>query len=265
MEIKDMDFLQRIMLARIELKAPKGQYSDYGQYAYRSLDDIMEAVKPVNLKYFLHLELHDAIELIGERFYVKATAQLYDMQDEEHLKMIQAVGYAREAQQKPKMDESQTTGSASSYARKYALNALYLIDDNKDADTDEYKREIEQGQQDLQQEAKEEIAGYKQFLIDNGEDIVALEQWICENEGVNRIEQLSFDKVYGQWKNLAAQKRIQIREQERQEIARQKSEYEQAVKAQQGAPDDAGAMNERRDMRGVNPENDPQPLDFDWG
>lgn len=263
MEIKDMGFLQRITLARIELKAPKGQYSDYGQYAYRSLDDIMEAVKPVNLKYFLHLELHDAIELIGERFYVKATAQLYDMQDEEHLKMMQAIGYAREAQQKPKMDESQTTGSASSYARKYALNALYLIDDNKDADTDAYKREIEQGQQDLQQEAEKEIAGFKQYLINNGEDVMALEQWICENEGVNRIEQLDFNKVYGQWKSLAAQKRTQLREIERQEIARQKAEYEKAVNAQQNTPDNAN--NGQRDMRGVNPENDPQPLDFDWG
>lgn len=132
MTINEMSFLQRINLAQVELKAPKNQYNDFANFKYRNAEDILEAVKPVNLKYSLHLSVDDAIVQVGDRHYIKATATLRDVMGNDEPLIVSA--WAREPLSKPKMDESQTTGSASSYARKYALNGLYLIDDTKDAD-----------------------------------------------------------------------------------------------------------------------------------
>lgn len=117
-----------------ELKAPKGNYNSFGKYKYRSCEDILEAVKPLLSQNELALTLTDEIVGVGNRVYVKATARLTDGEHE-----IQTVAYAREADSKKGMDESQITGTASSYARKYALNGLFCIDDAKDADTDAYK------------------------------------------------------------------------------------------------------------------------------
>lgn len=110
------------------LKAPKGQYNAFGKYKYRNCEDIMEAVKP--LLGDLALIVSDDIQLIGDRYYVKATATL---SDGEHSVSVSA--FAREALDKKGMDDSQITGATSSYARKYALNGLFAIDDTKDADT----------------------------------------------------------------------------------------------------------------------------------
>lgn len=109
------------------LKAPKSQYNEFGGYAYRSCEDILAAVKP--LLGDVPLTLHDEIVLIGERYYIKATATFWSQPP------VETVGWAREAASKKGMDESQITGAASSYARKYALNGLFAIDDIKDADT----------------------------------------------------------------------------------------------------------------------------------
>lgn len=120
-------------LAEIQqkLKAPKGQFNKFGNYAYRSCEDILEAVKP--LLGDLVLTVNDELVAIGEgeaaRFYVKATAKITDG---EHT--VENAAFAREAADKKGMDDAQITGSASSYARKYALNGLFLIDDTKDAD-----------------------------------------------------------------------------------------------------------------------------------
>lgn len=111
-----------------ELKAPKNQYNSFGGYNYRSCEDIMMAVKP--LLDGCVLTLTDEIVSIDGRFYVKATAKLEDGDEE-----ISVSAYAREAETKTKMDVSQITGASSSYARKYALNGLFLIDDVKDADS----------------------------------------------------------------------------------------------------------------------------------
>lgn len=116
-----------------KLKAPKSQYNSFGNFKYRSLEDIVEAVKPLLKEHGATLTLSDDIIDIGGRIYVKATAHLMH-QD----KAIQTVAYAREAETKKGMDEAQITGSASSYARKYACNGLFAIDDTKDADTDEH-------------------------------------------------------------------------------------------------------------------------------
>ena len=114
-----------------ELKAPKGQTNKFGGYRYRSAEDILEAVKPLLNKYNAYLTVSDDIVEVGGRVYVKATATLH----ESHKGEIESTtAFAREAEVKKGMDDSQITGSASSYARKYALNGLLCIDDTKDAD-----------------------------------------------------------------------------------------------------------------------------------
>lgn len=142
-KIEDMPFLERVTHAQNELKAPKNQHNKFGNYDYRSAEDILEAVKPINVKYGLHLFLEDNIEMLGDRYYLKVTAVLSDSWDKENSNTIRVTSFAREAQMKKGMDEAQITGSASSYARKYALNGLYLIDDTKDADTNEQKEETD--------------------------------------------------------------------------------------------------------------------------
>lgn len=129
--------MEALRLIQQELKAPKGQYNSFGKYHYRSCEDIVESVKPLLAKHGVQLTLSDDIVMIGDRIYVKATATLYDEKGATET----ATAFAREPEQKKGMDESQITGTASSYARKYALNGLFLIDDTKDPDTDEYRQQ----------------------------------------------------------------------------------------------------------------------------
>ena len=130
-----------LMAVQAELKAPKNQHNSFGKYNYRSAEDIIEAVKPLLKDNGLFLNMSDDIVLIGDRYYVKATVKVVDVVTGES---VQTSALAREAAQKKGMDESQVTGTASSYARKYALNGLFAIDDNRDADTDEYARQTSQ-------------------------------------------------------------------------------------------------------------------------
>ena len=130
-----------LMAVQAELKAPKNQHNSFGKYDYRSAEDIIEAVKPLLKENGLFLNMSDEIVLIGDRYYVKATVKVVDVVTGES---VQTSALAREAAQKKGMDESQVTGTASSYARKYALNGLFAIDDNRDADTDEYARQTSQ-------------------------------------------------------------------------------------------------------------------------
>lgn len=115
------------------LKAPKSQYNSFGKYAYRSCEDILEAAKPLCIENGLVLTISDEIIEVGGRIYVKATATVADAQIESE-GVISVTGFAREPEDKKGMDSSQITGAASSYARKYALNGLFSIDDTKDAD-----------------------------------------------------------------------------------------------------------------------------------
>lgn len=121
------------------LKAPKGQFNKFGKYNYRSAEDILEAVKPLNAEQGLLLTLTDEPILVGAWNYIKATARITDGTDS-----LEVTAFARESEIKKGMDTSQITGTASSYARKYALNGLYLIDDTKDADTDAYQQQNNQ-------------------------------------------------------------------------------------------------------------------------
>jgi len=114
-----------------ELKAPKGQTNKFGGYSYRSAEDILEAVKPLLNKYNCFLTVSDEIVEVGGRVYVKATATVHESHSDP---IALTTAFAREAEVKKGMDDAQITGSASSYARKYALNGLFAIDDTKDPD-----------------------------------------------------------------------------------------------------------------------------------
>lgn len=134
---------QRVGDIQHKLKAPKGQYNSFGKYNYRSCEDILEGVKPLLKEHNLALLIDDEIVQIGERYYVKATAKITDGRE-----FVSTTAYAREPDTKKGMDESQITGATSSYARKYALNALLCIDDTKDADTmDNSKKPVQQTQE----------------------------------------------------------------------------------------------------------------------
>lgn len=138
-----MEFIEKIVSIQSELKAPKGQYNSFGKYNYRSCEDILEGVKPLLAKHGLVLTIQDSIDLIGDRFYVKATATITDGKEQ-----LSTSAYARESLDKKGMDASQVTGATSSYARKYALNGLLAIDDTKDADTmDNSKKSVQQTQE----------------------------------------------------------------------------------------------------------------------
>lgn len=123
--------MERVIRIQQKLKCPKNQYNSFGNYKYRSCEDILEAVKPLLKEENIALIINDELVQIGERYYVKATATLYDDKGS----IISNSGYAREEENKKGQDGSQITGASSSYARKYALNGLFLIDDVKDSDT----------------------------------------------------------------------------------------------------------------------------------
>lgn len=128
-----MGIYSKLATIQQELKAPKSQYNAFGKYNYRNCEDILEAVKPLLKETKTVLILRDNLENIGDRYYVKATATLIDIENEDDT--AYSVAYAREEESKKGMDGSQVTGASSSYARKYALNGLFDIDDTKDSDT----------------------------------------------------------------------------------------------------------------------------------
>lgn len=146
-----MNIFEKLQAVQSELKAPKGQYNSFGKYKYRSCEDILEAAKPVLAKHKAAITISDKIIMIGDRYYIEATARFYDIESEHE--PICNTAYAREAADRKGQDESQITGTASSYARKYCLNGLLLIDDTKDADTDENHIQTSGKKQEPQQEA----------------------------------------------------------------------------------------------------------------
>ena len=130
-----MNIYEKLSEIQKELKAPKGQYNSFGNFKYRSCEDILEAVKPLCHKNKVTLVISDSMFQAESRIYVMAKARLYDQESDQ---FIENNAFAREADEKKGLDASQLTGVSSSYARKYALNGLFCIDDTKDADTDEY-------------------------------------------------------------------------------------------------------------------------------
>lgn len=122
----------KLVEVQSELKAPKSQFNKFGNYAYRNCEDILEALKPILNKVKAIVNISDEVVLVGERYYIKATVKFIDAETGE---IVEASAMAREEENKKGMDASQLTGSTSSYARKYALNGLFAIDDTKDSDT----------------------------------------------------------------------------------------------------------------------------------
>jgi hypothetical protein len=153
-----------------ELKAPKGQYNSFGKYKYRSCEDIVEAVKPLLNEQGLILTMSDEVVGVADRVYIKATCKVIDVANGD---VIETSALARESLTKKGMDDSQITGTASSYARKYALNGLFAIDDTKDADTDQYKQQTNGSnspQNRPQQPAKQNAGTYKGNTANNATD-----------------------------------------------------------------------------------------------
>ena len=172
MSEEKLNLTQRLLNAQSEFKAPKGQYNNFGKYKYRSAEDILEAVKPINAKHGVLLTITDEPVLVGDWHYIKATATITDGNES-----IVVTAYARESLNKKGMDDSQITGTASSYARKYALNGLYLIDDTKDADTDEYRNQGNKApasKSATQAEIgnlKKEIIAFSKLMTEQGKDV----------------------------------------------------------------------------------------------
>ncbi len=140
-----MSVYEKLANVQSALKAPKGQYNSFGKYKYRSCEDIVESVKPLLKQNGLLLTLSDEIVLIGDRFYVKATAIVTDIKDGGY---VDVCAFAREEESKKGMDGSQVTGASSSYARKYALNGMFAIDDTKDSDSTNTHGQDEQPRQE---------------------------------------------------------------------------------------------------------------------
>lgn len=173
----------KLMNIQQELKAPKEQYNDFGKYAYRSCEDILEAVKPLLKKEKVVLTISDELQYIGNRYYIKATATLIDIESEA---IISNSAYAREEETKKGMDGSQITGASSSYARKYALNGLFGIDDNKDSDTTNIQNKEEKEDKKASPKQIELIQKYYQ-----GENLTKL----LEVNNLEKLEDMSINKA----------------------------------------------------------------------
>ena len=183
---ENMNFYERVGAIQSELKAPKNLYNSFGKYKYRNAESICEAVKPLLSKYKCVLFLTDRVQLVGDRFYIVATATIKDMNENES---ISVEAMAREPEEKKGMDQSQITGTASSYARKYALNGLFLLDDTKDADTDEYHNQTSGGKEPetITKEMYNELAE----LCKKAE---REESYIAKSMSVNKLENLPYNK-----------------------------------------------------------------------
>ena len=146
-----MNIYQKLIKIQNELKAPKNQYNSFGKYKYRSCEDILEALKPLLKENNLLISLSDDMVNVGNRNYIKATVRIIDSESGE---IFENTAFAREDETKKGMDGSQITGASSSYARKYALNGMFAIDDTKDADTDAYTSRTKQAPTKPKQEPK---------------------------------------------------------------------------------------------------------------
>lgn len=194
--MEDKTIHQKLIEVQEELKAPKGQYNSFGKYHFRSTEDIVEALKPLLIKRGLLLLMYDEIELIGSRIYVVSTADLTDGATN-----IKVSARARESETKKGMDDSQITGTASSYARKYALNGMFLIDDSKDADTPEYSGQMNNQQQSKQPKQPEiTLDAVKTALNDlvkktNG-DYTKISAYLLKQVGADNFNALSSQQLF---------------------------------------------------------------------
>ena len=195
-----MNIYEKLLSIQEVLKCNKSQYNSFGKYYYRNCEDILEAAKPICKQFGAVLTISDEIVLIGERFYIKATATLTDIESGEK---VSTTAYAREALDKKGMDESQVTGTASSYSRKFSLNGLFCIDDTKDAAAlpqGEQPKEAPSGKvtaqqiADLQTLAKQKgvaiesiVNGYKLKTLQD----ISPQQWVRAMNGLQKRADVS--------------------------------------------------------------------------
>ena len=189
--------MEELTIIQSELKAPKNQRNTFGNYNYRSAEDILEAVKPLLKKHSCHLTISDEMVQLGDRFYVKATALL---EKNDGSNDITVTAYAREEESKKGMDSSQITGATSSYARKYALNGLFCIDDTKDADfTNTHGKEEQPKPKTAKAPAKAEIeSDMKQAKeaiekCKSGEDLMVVWNTFKSLQGVSEFKKILGD------------------------------------------------------------------------
>ena len=191
MEKKEKTIYEKLLTVQNELKAPKDKRNNFGGYNYRSCEGILEAVKPLLQAQGLMLTIKDEVVNIGDRYYVRATVLLDDISSNGE---IAVTALAREEEAKKGMDASQITGTASSYARKYALNGLFLIDDTKDADTDEFHRTTQENGQKTNVATQPNQPPAKK---------IALTQKIVDEKLKFILEQTDTDTVKNIWLNLS--------------------------------------------------------------
>lgn len=157
--------MSKLIELQTELKAPKSLYNKFGEYNYRSAEDILEALKPLLKKKKATMTISDDIMLIGDRYYIKATVSLLDG-EKAGVVIAETTAFAREPLEKKKMDPAQITGATSSYARKYALNGMFLIDDTKDSDTDAQQKDVDEREKAEEKAAKAKAAAAKKTKDD---------------------------------------------------------------------------------------------------
>jgi hypothetical protein len=163
---------QKLVEIQQKLKAPKGQFNEFGNYKYRSCEDILEAVKPLLKEREMLISIQDEMIQLGERYYIKSTVEVTDGKE-----IKTTTAYAREPQSKKGMDESQITGASSSYARKYAINGMFAIDDTKDADTQD-NTEKPETQENTEKPNPIEMITKKIEQCDNIEKLNKMEEWV---------------------------------------------------------------------------------------
>jgi len=167
------ELLEKLSRVQQALKAPKDRRNSFGNYEYRSAEGILEALKPLLKETGLTQTITDEVRVIGERYYIVATVTVLTGDQKYSVE-----GWAREEAQKKGMDEAQITGAASSYARKYALNGMYNIDDTKDPDTDEYKKQAEKKETPRASSARPATANQLDLIKKLGTDLGKDEKWL---------------------------------------------------------------------------------------
>lgn len=197
---------EKMMKIQTTLKAPKNLFNSFGNYKYRNAEGILEAVKPLLAENKLSMYISDDVQAVNDRVYVKATVSIFDIETGES---VMATASAREALNKKGMDDSQITGTASSYARKYALNGIFLLDDTKDADTDENQKECTARANKQEQEKNKEKLDQMKISLVKQKTLLDL----CEDEkfDINKIlksykHESIKDITEGQYKYIVANK-----------------------------------------------------------
>ena len=209
-----MTVYKKLIEVQKELKAPKNQRNTFGNYNYRSCEDILEALKPVLSEHGATVFISDKPVVKENLFsYIEATATFVDTESGDS---VSVTAYAREAETKKGMDPSQITGSASSYARKYALNGLFLIDDTRDSDSDEYQKITGgESQGSNRKFSKDDVTALRLDLVKvataTKKDVNDLESWVAQQIGLNNfdsINQSSFAKANALVKQLMAKAKV---------------------------------------------------------